>query len=374
VLVRVRTAGRAVRVEVEDRGLQAPSRRSYSDSSGTGRGLAMVEDTVRSWGVEELEDGKVVWFEVGDPEGHETTDGTAVHEVPDGTSVQSTRTQDVVRVRLQRVPLLMHVAWQEHAAALLREHLLHSLGDDGGDVLSEHAHASEAMSLLYSQLPVPVLGAAPEELMAGATEPLVTAEDVVLEVPLSTVAHFATLDRLLRRSLEEARAGHFLCPPTQPEIEEMRRWLCSEVARQAAGDTTEVPWVARSDVRVAVVDRVDGAVVHELHAEDGEALVATDESSVVVAVSPAAVELLGYASAEDLLGRRVIAIVPERFRQAHIAGTTLHATNGRDNLLGVPVRVPMVRADGSEVDVELRVDPEAHDEGPVAFVARFRAV
>ena len=364
VELRVYVGERAVRVEVEDRGMQLPSRRTYSDAAGTGRGLAMVEDTVDRWGVEELGDGKVVWFEVGgaDELGEVAGTGTADHHEP--------RAQDVVHVRLRHVPLLMHVAWQEHAAALLREFLLHSFGS-GHDILAEHAQASEAMSLLHAQLPVPELGAEPQALMAAAIEPHVSVDSAVLEVPLATVAHFATLDQLLNRGIDEARAGHFLCPPTQPEIEEMRRWLCAEVARQAAGDPTAIPWVARSEVSF---DLAGPPSVFAGLADTDEPLVATDENSVVVAVSAAALRLLGYDGVDDLVGKRVLAVVPERFRQAHVAGVTLNATNGRDVLLDVPVQVPMVRVDGSEVDVELTVTTQSFDHGRRAFVARFRPV
>jgi hypothetical protein len=68
----------------------------------------------------------------------------------------------------------------------------------------------------------------------------------------------------------------------------------------------------------------------------------------------------------------VIVVVPARFHQAHIAGTTLHATNGRDNLLGVPIEVPMVRADGTEVPVRIDVRPERLDDDHRVFIARFR--
>ena len=93
----------------------------------------------------------------------------------------------------------------------------------------------------------------------------------------------------------------------------------------------------------------------------------------IVAASEAALQLLGYAAAEDLLGRRVIAVVPGRFHQAHIAGTTMNATNGRDKLLGVPLVVPMVRADGTEVLVSIEVRPHSLGDGSRVFVARFRA-
>ncbi len=67
------------------------------------------------------------------------------------------------------------------------------------------------------------------------------------------------------------------------------------------------------------------------------ALLASDESSVVVAVSPATVMLLlKFHDESELLGRRVITIIPVRLAaMLTSAGTTLHVVNGRSPLLGV---------------------------------------
>jgi hypothetical protein len=84
------------------------------------------------------------------------------------------------------------------------------------------------------------------------------------------------------------------------------------------------------------------------------------------------VEHLGYAREDDLLGRRILVVVPARFHQAHIAGTTLHATHGRDVLLGQWIDVPMVRADGTEVPVGLCVQARRLDGNVQVFGARVR--
>jgi PAS domain S-box-containing protein len=254
---------------------------------------------------------------------------------------------------------------------LLREYLLHVLDDDD-DILDKHAQASEAMSLLNEQLPVPALSDDTDALMAGAIEPMVTADEVVLRIPVASIPHFATLDGLLRSAIAEARAGRFLSPPTQPEIDEMRQWICAEVARQAGGDTTVTPWLARTDVRATLADQAVLTATYSGLAAVDEPLLATDEASIIVAASRPALDLLGYQHADELLGRRVIVVVPARFHQAHIAGTTLHATNGRDNLLGVPINVPMVRADGTEVPVRIQVRSQRLDVDRRVFVARFR--
>lgn len=368
VLVRVWSTRASLRVEVEDSGAHVPIRRHYVGTAGTGRGLQLVEELADRWGTTARSSGKTVWFEMGhlhDGHGSVADHGEGVTDESLGQGAQTRH------VTLRHVPLLMHVAWQEHAATLLREYLLHVLEDDD-DILDKHAQASEAMSLLSEQLPAPTLSDDADALMAGAIEPLVTADEVVLHLPVASIPHFDTLDKLLRVAIAEAGDGRFLSPPTQPEIDEMRQWICSEVARQTSGMTTATPWLARTDVRATVADQAALTATYADLAAVDEPLLATDEASIIVAASQPALDLLGYQRADQLLGRRVIVVVPTRFHQAHIAGTTLHATNGRDNLLGVPIDAPMVRADGSEVPVRIEVRPERLDVNHVVFVARFR--
>lgn len=355
------------RVEVEDGGGHLPVRRQYADTAATGRGLQLVAELTDRWGSQLRGSGKVVWFELGDIRTPEV--GYVVEEPAHGVE---SHPDVVLPVALREAPLLMHWAWQEHAAALLREYLLHVLDEDE-TILDRHAEASQALSLLSEQLPVPQLPDRADALMTDAIEPHVTADEVLLHVPLSAVTRFSTLDVLLRDAIREARKGQFLGPPTQPEIDEMRAWICEEVARQASGDAAVTPWLARTDVRATLADQAHLTATYARLAEVDEPLLATDESSIIVAVSQPALRVLGYEQAGDLLGRRVIVVVPARYHQAHIAGTTLNATHGRDNLLGVPLVVPMVRADHTEVLVSIQVEPERLDDTHRVFVARFRA-
>jgi anti-sigma regulatory factor (Ser/Thr protein kinase) len=53
-----------VRVSVVDRSSAEPRRRRYTPMSATGRGLAMVADLATAWGVDLVEGGKRVWFEL----------------------------------------------------------------------------------------------------------------------------------------------------------------------------------------------------------------------------------------------------------------------------------------------------------------------
>lgn len=359
VRLRISAEAGAVRVEVGDSSPHLPVPRSWGRTASTGRGLVIVDDQADRWGAVRIDGGKVVWFEIGRPSGPSPADGPVGHPAPQTTVVT-----------LRNVPLLMHWAWQEHASALLREYLLFAIEHEP-QALEEHALASDALRLLETQIPRPRLPADPAALMASSVDPEVSADRVQLLVPVAAVPHFAVLDRLLTQSVHAANAGLLLGPATQPEIIEMREWLCGQVSSQADG-AEPVAWVARTDVRVPPVSySAQTGIQREFAALKVPALV-TNEASVIVAVTPNLVDILGYDDASALLGRRLLVVVPARFHQAHIAGTTLHATNGRDVLLNRWVAVPAVRADGTEIEVQLHVTTRrAHDERRL-FVATFR--
>jgi anti-sigma regulatory factor (Ser/Thr protein kinase) len=65
----VRVMADRVMVEVHDGGAGAATRRHYSATSGTGRGLVLVDELARDWGTVVTGRGKFVWFELGIPDG-----------------------------------------------------------------------------------------------------------------------------------------------------------------------------------------------------------------------------------------------------------------------------------------------------------------
>lgn len=359
VTLRITAEAHAVRVEVADASPHLPVRRSWGHTAGTGRGLLIVEDQSDRWGAARVGDGKVVWFEIGNPGGAPPVEDLSVSSLA-GT----------VMTTLLSVPLLMHWAWQEHASALLREYLLYVL-DDEPQALTDHAVASDALRLLEEQVPWPRLPDDPTALIASSVEPDVTAERVELVVPAAAVSHFSVLDRLLSRAVEAAHDGDLLCPPTQPEIVEMREWLCGQVLTQSYGEEP-VPWAVRTSAPPSLKGaELPSGILGDIERDDVPVLVA-NEASEVIAVTQSLADLLGYDDASALLGSRILAVVPPRFHQAHIAGTTLHATNGRDVLLDHWIRVPALRADGGEVDVDLRVRTRNVSDDVRVFVAEFR--
>lgn len=356
--LRILLADRALRVELSDGSPRLPLHHGFGPTAPTGRGLLLVEELVSRWGSHPLPDGKVVWFEIND-------DAALDDLLPEPEAVVA-RDEAPVVVELHRMPLLMHQAWQEHAAALLREVLLVRLDAELG-ALEEHASASDALGLLREQIPAAEVGLDPDSVMANATEPGVSVQRLLIEVPRASLPSFEALDVLLDEALHLAENGELLLPPTQPEIQAMRLWICEQVRSQAAGGRS-VAWPSLSDALppghgpdlLWDPDEVSGSE---------RAVIAADDANRMVAVSRSALDLLGYDEAEQLVGRRLVAIIPDRFHQAHVAGFTLHLVNGRAPLLDRLVRVPVVRRDGTEVELGLRVEARALPEGRYLYTA-----
>lgn len=361
--LRASVTGEGLRVEVGDGSAHLPTRRRYGPTAGTGRGMMLLEQLVDDWGAERCADGKTVWFVLaaGDRKGQEPTADVA--EAGDAPR----QCADAVTVELQNMPLLLHVAWREHAEALLREYLLANLEVAGPkDPIQVHAEATDAIAVLEEHVPGADVSVEPDHLMAHATEPRISAALVHLPVPRASVPHFDTLDRAIEDALELADMGLVMTPPTQPEIRAFRHWLCREVLGQAEGGLP-LPWSMDADPQGPTGPAVDWDPAAVSRAP--EAVLAADDRNRILAVSAAALELLGYDDPGELLGRRIVSIIPDRLRQAHVAGFTLHLLVGRQPLIDTPVVVPARRRDGAEVDVRMTVTVHATGQGRSVFLA-----
>lgn len=367
VEVRARVGERGLRVEVSDGSPRVPVVRHYASLTATGRGLLLIEELVDRWGVDSLAAGKCVWFELeavraGDssPLERERRVDTTVPGVadPDGT----------VTVTLVDVPLLLHAAWQIQAESLLREFLLSRIdGDAATAEIQRHAAASDALALLDRQIPPPELPDDPASVMSLAIEPLVSCGRLELTLLGSSVRHFAVLDATLALASELADAGSLLCPPMQPELRMLPRWLCAEVERQARG-SVPTAWAGISEGPATPPALPEGWDAETVSAARGP-VVAAGDTNVILAVSRSALDLLGYGAPEELVGRRLLDIIPKRHRQAHLAGFTLHLFAGRGPLIGSTVVVPALRRDGAELDVELTLHAETLPSGRKVFLA-----
>lgn len=349
IAVQVRVDERGLLVEVHDGNPQVPVVRRHARESGTGRGLHMVDGLADEWGVYHRGDGKVVWFRIGQAGGGSSTPPEAEGQID----------RDTVQITLLDFPLLIHEAWQEHSTTLLREYLLMSLGKDDGDeaaIFTRHADATEALHLIAGQAPALGLSEDPHQVMSDAVEPRVTAPRFELTVPRSMLRYFDVLDAMMDEAVSAADGDEMLVPATQPEVREMRRWLLDQVRAQALTGAEPEPYAADLHHDLVAEPAVPAGWDTEDVSESERALVATNDTGQIIAVSRRATGFLGHSS-EGLVGRRVLTVIPPRFRQAHVAGMTLHMINGRSPLLEQEVTVPMLCADGAERLVRLEVRP-----------------
>jgi len=365
-----------VLVEVGDGSTHIPRPRSYATTASTGRGLAMLDQTADDWGVVPGIRGKTVWFVLSADSARAEVVAAAEPEPGDGRVVAlptavpgepAPAGDATVTVELLNVPLLLHAAWQQHAEAILREHLLANMNIDSAvDPFAEHAMAVDALSLLAEHIPTADVGGDLDDLMADAVDPRVSMPKVELAVPRGSVSHFDVLDVIMDAAQNMANNGQLLVAVVQPEVRMMRHWLCQQVLAQAAG-RDPVAWPP-SEVVAAPALRALAWDTHTV-TESAVATIAADDTDLIVAVSAAALRLLGYESADELLGQRLITIIPQRYRQAHLAGFTLHLLTGRGPLMTRPVDVPVLRRDGSEQVVRLGVEARHVASGRSVFVA-----
>lgn len=381
--VSVRVEEGHARIAVRDFSPSMPVQLHFSRYATTGRGLALVARVAADFGIDALgPDGKVVWFVI---------DGTGAGEEPDEPGPEwdlsdlltEEHPGDGASVALlQHVPMALWLAGLEHQTAVLRELYLVLSGsrqDAERDGAVDLAGAGAAMRLLTRGTDSAVQDAAGKPWLSRldplpeghpATLPQVPAVHDV-EVPLDGVdtAVFGALQEALDHGRRLALEGRLLVRPALDETVTLRDWACDQVVAQSNG-VPPTPWdhtgasAAPSRTLAHTPPEWDDAPVRT----SSRAVVAADDSNRLIAVSPAAAELVGVP-ADQLVGQRVTTIIPPRLREQHVAGFTRHLTTGQGRALGVPLNLPVLRADGREVVRRFLIEQVPAPAGRHVYVA-----
>ncbi|MBA3309221.1 MAG: PAS domain S-box protein [Nocardioidaceae bacterium] len=337
----------AVRVEVADGNPAHPVRRPAHETATTGRGLEFVELFSDNFGVIDSPSGKVSWFGLGPAPALVAATGPSRQSV----------TEDYPIV-LMGVPLALFSVWQQHASAAVRECMLMSF--------SQEPHSMQATVVARANDAIGALSRAKPAFEFDEPSSREHA-DLLLVAAGGLASQFADLKRVLGETVSLARHGTVLVPPAPPEIIRFRDWVCDEVTRQSDG-AAPVPWPEDTPATEISID------VHLMQwdvadiAGSSEALIAADDSNRILAVSDSAGELLGWEPRE-LVGRRIITIIPERLHESHIIGFLRFLLTGQPVMIGSPVTVPARRADGTEISIELSIKVLPRAGGRTAFIA-----
>ena len=104
-----------------------------------------------------------------------------------------------------------------------------------------------------------------------------------------------------------------------------------------------------------------------------DCIIMMDHQGKITEFNPAAERTFGYARA-DVVGRLLSeVIVPPALRESHAAGLRQYLVSGSGPVIGKRLEVPAIRADGTEIPVELAINVVQID-GPPVFVAYLRDI
>src|SRR5688572_3755791 len=104
-----------------------------------------------------------------------------------------------------------------------------------------------------------------------------------------------------------------------------------------------------------------------------DAIVIIDDASTITFANPAVERVFGYAR-EELLGRSLTVLIPERLREAHQRGIARYLSTARRNIPWSGVALPGLRKDGTEVPLEISFGEFVDDEGRRVFSGFMRDV
>ncbi|GAA4978857.1 ATP-binding protein [Kineococcus glutinatus] len=375
--------GGTARVEVRDFNTALPAQRNYGEQATTGRGMALVAALSSACGVTGLPDGKVVWFELAAAEEPSEEDllaawGGDEWDLPAAAAPQAPRTtaQELHEVRLLAVPAALWLATRQHHDALLRELTLYAAQHEVGVDFTEVERARQTFSAAVvaavrdaeARAPRPALPEGHPGLLPGGAGSV----DVTTTVTGDAGHAAAALQDALDTAERLAAEGELLAFPGQPEVVAVRDWLCEQVQSQLAGIAPR-PWPGGAQERFETVGRTTAApgelpaAVRVVRDSDRGA-VAADEANRIVAVSAPLAAALGWR-VEDLLGRRIVALIPPALREAHVAGFSRHLSTGQARVIGVPLTLPVLHAAGHEVPCHFMIEQVRSPAGRPLFVA-----
>jgi PAS domain S-box-containing protein len=366
-------------VEVRDFNPMLPVARDYGLEATTGRGMGLVSRLAKSCGVHSLgEHGKVVWFCVADVPTEVNTDELIaawdIDELLDGADERPVG-EEVV---LASMPATLWLAARQHHDAMMRELVLYVAARP--ELSLDVASADVARALVSNA----VLAAIEEAHVAGRTEPPLPEGhpsplpwvprqlDLHIEVPVDAAPSFATLQDILDTAERLAVEGELLIRPGLPEIVAVRDWACEQVISQMAGSGPRAwPGTDQGHFEVAVHDRLappapqwDPTVV----TDSAVGVIAADDANRIIAISAPLAAALGW-DPDDLVGRRVVSVIPPALREAHVAGFSRHLITGEAHVLGVPLDLPVLRKDGSELRCRFVVERAPVSAGRAVYLA-----
>ena len=366
-------------VEVRDFNPLLPVPRDYGLDATTGRGMGLVSTLAKSCGVHGLgDDGKVVWFCVADDPTHLEAEALIAAWDFDELLDQPRAAPALSEIVLGSMPATLWLSARQHHDAIIRELALYLA--ERPELQVDVAAADAARGLISSALVAAIEqshrdGHAEPPLPDGHPSPLPWVPrglDLRLAVPADAGPSFAALQDVLDAAEQLAVDAKLLTRPGLPEIVAVRDWACEQVISQLAGNAPAAwPGTDQERFENAVHDRAapgppvwDATVV----TESDVGVIAADDANRIIAISRPLAAALGW-DPDDLVGRRVVTVIPPALREAHVAGFSRHLSTGEAHVLDVPLDLPVLAKDGSELLCRFLVQRAPANDGRAVYLA-----
>ncbi|MBW3646736.1 MAG: ATP-binding protein [Actinobacteria bacterium] len=375
-----------VRVEVRDFSPVLPVQRDYNEQATTGRGMALVAALTRDHGISDVgPDGKTVWFTIGGVLEEQSDEALlaawddAEWDLDGVTGDVPSTTLGTTTACLLGLPPTLWLAARQHHDALLRELVLYLAEHPGLEVdvpATDRARSVVSNAVLAAIEHAQRAGTARRVLPEGHPSPLADVPeplDLQLEISADLGPAFGAMQDTLDAAEGLAGQGRLLARPALPEIIAVRDWACEQITAQLDG-VPPSPWPGADQDRFTVD-------VHERDSEpdlggwdigvvrdSDRGVVAADDANRIVAVSRPLADFVGW-DVDDLVGRRVVTLIPPRLREAHVSGYTRHLTTGEAHVLDIPLVLPVLRADGTEVPASFLVQQAPMARGRTMYLA-----
>jgi GAF domain-containing protein/anti-sigma regulatory factor (Ser/Thr protein kinase) len=229
-----------IRVDVADGSPSFPSIKEYGRDAATGRGLTLFNTLASDWGVQAVDGGKIVWFEL--PVDFPVTpinisDGSFRFDLMGLTHPELHGEQPaspLVHVRLLGIPVALLQKASEQYEALFRE--LRLMKERSGSIPGA-ANLPERLSVLVSEIGTRFNGLGPgmDEMWQAAVDNKVELFDWTLDMPQSAVVACEFYDAMLDEADEFGLSARLLTLPASPTSVAVRRWFLSELIGQLHG-------------------------------------------------------------------------------------------------------------------------------------------
>ena len=237
-----------IRIDVADGNPAFPSVKEYGTDAATGRGLTLFSTLASSWGVQAVDGGKIVWFEL--PVDYivpptSVSDGRFRFDVAGITNSdlhgERFAHDATIEIQLLGIPVALLQKSSEEYEALFRELRLmkeRTASSPGA------AHLPERLGVLVSQIGTRFNGLGPgmDDMWQTAVDNKVDSFDWTLELPQAAVASVEFYDTLLDEADEFGLSQRLLTLPASPSSVAVRRWFLSELTGQLHGKAP-VAWV-----------------------------------------------------------------------------------------------------------------------------------